>query len=597
MAYITNTVKNITGTSLYISDAIKQKIGNNDVYIEDTEGNTLLEQLNNLSNGNLYDGINNINQTNNNLPFSINLDYYSTENPYQDAIYSQDDKNDLKIYFNDVELQDANVLCEKITRVSRILPNDGNKRFSLDNFISTSVEVILHNVNLEDIVDQVKIFIGTLVDVQNNTYEYVPLGIFNIQDTPQKDGNKITLKLRDNRVKFDFNYNAQPLMESLGGTATKKQILDDICDKAGVTNTILSFNGDSDSVGICDSSITGTTYISYILEQAGLIPSIDRQGQLIAIDLSNLYTWRIPLSIVESYELGEPYKIDRVVYESGIIKYETSPDETLDTLYLNSANPYITRQEQVDNILSKLSNFQIDSVLTKRVLGNPAIDPYDLIEVYNDLDGSNDVVFKTLANTTYTFNGVHRDTFDTQIGKEARTENVSKNSEQTFRKYARTSIDNINGEITLVVGSTNANANNIDNLTTLVDSQGQQITDLGTTINQNLENITASVTAIQGEIDNGVGLVKTTSVTIDNNGLNVSTDTSKISTTMTNNAFEIKDSGNNSLAYFGYDENEGISKAEMNNLTVTNYFVVGAHRAEKISVDGEDRTGWFYIGG
>lgn len=558
MAYITNTEKHIEGTTIYINDAIKQGI--------------------------LYDGVNNITQINNDLPFELNIDYYSQESPYIDAIYSQDDKNDLKIYFNNVELEESGRYCEKITRIARIIPNDGKKRFSLDNFISTSVEVILHNVDLENIVDQVRIEIGT--DVGNNTYQYIPLGIFNIQDTPEKDGNKVTLKLRDNRVKFDFNYNAQPLIESLGGVATKKQILDDICEKAGVENTISSFNGDIDNVAIYDSTITGANYVSYILEQAGLIPTIDRQGRLKAIDLSNLYTWKIPLSLIESYELGEPYKIERVVYESGIIKYETSNDEALDTLYLNSANPYIFDNSQVTYILDKLKNFKIDSVETKRVLGNPAIDPYDLIEIYNDLDGTNDVVFKTLANTTYTFNGVHRDTFDTQIGREQRTENVSKNSEEAFQRYARTSIDNLSAEINLVSSETKqyqiTNAEAISQLTTRTNTVEQKIT-----------STEATIRVMQGEIIDGQQTLKNSLVTIDINGINVSTDLSAISTLMTNEKFVIK-SGDTTLAFFGYDVDTNSTKAEMDNLTVTNYFVAGYHRVEKMR-DG-NRTGWFYIG-
>lgn len=513
---------------------------------------------------------------------------------YKNIIYSQDERNDLKIWFNDIELEDAAIKCEKITRIARILPDDGNKVFSLDNFRSTNIEVILHDVDIEDIQDQVKISIGTLVDVDNDTYEYVPLGIFNIQDTPVNDNGKITLKLRDNRVKFDFYYNAQPLIEGQGGSATKMEILEDICLQAGVTNTITSFNGDSDLIGIYDNTITGTTYVSYLMEQAGLIAVIDRNGELKAIDLTNLYTWRIPLSIIEGYQIGTPYQIERVCYESGIIKYESSSDETLDTLYINGSNPYISQQSQIDYIYNNLNNFTIDSVTTKRVLGNPCIDPYDIIEVYNDLDGSNDIIFRTLANTTYTYNGVHRDIFDTQIGKEERTENVSLKGDEAFKKYARTSIDNLNGEITLVVGATSTNTENINSLTDTVNSQGQNIEELGTRLTQNVESITATVSSLQEDVESGASSLKTTSVTINDEGINVATDTSKIRTTMTNNEFKITDSGNTDLAKFGYDETTQTSVAEMDNLTVNTYLHTGNHRIEKYK---GNRTGFFYIGG
>lgn len=551
---------------------------------EKITNSTLIEQLEAVR---LLYGYNDITVDNVDLPATLSLEYYSTDNPYQDAVYSQDDKNDLKIYFNDVELEDASRYCEKITRTARILPNDGNKRFSLDNFISTSVDVILHDVDLEDIVDQVRIEIGT--DVGNNTYQYIPLGIFNIQDTPVKDKNKITLKLRDNRVKFDFNYNASPLMESLGGTATKRQILEDICEQAGVENIIDHFDNEEDELGIYDNSITATTYVSYLMEQAGLIPIINREGKLATVNLGELDKWRIPLSIVESYEKGEPYKIDRVVYESGVIKYETDEDETLDTLYINSANPYISRNEQVENILTKLNDFEIDSITTKRVLGNPAIDPYDIIEIYDDLNGTNDVVFRTLANTTYTFNGVHRDKFDTQIGKEERTENVTKNSEASYRKLAKTEIDNINANILLVSSTTES----------YHEDSLEQINDLITrtnTVEQRITSTEANIEVIEQQIVDGQQTLKNNLVTIDINGINVSTNTSAIATLMTNEKFVIR-SGNTILAFFGYDAEINSTKAEMDNLTVTNYFISGYHRTEKMNVNGEKRTGQFFIGG
>ena len=406
-----------------------------------------------------------------------------TANEYKEIIYSQDDKNRIRIWFNNVEVDDAGLYCESLTSINRILPNDGKKRFSLDNFIAKEYDLTLRDLpNNVTIADQVKISIGTLVDSDNDTYEDVPIGVFNIQGTPTTDSNKISIKLRDNRVKFDFSYNAQPLIELNGGSATLGQILNDICTKAGVTNNVGNFEGNDIEVSIYDNSISATTYVSYILEQAGYIPTIDRYGNLIKIDLSNLVTHRIPLSLVESYEIGTPYSIERVVYESGIIKYETSNDESLDTLYLNSANPYITEQEQIDNIFDKLEGFTIDSVTTGRILGNPAIDPYDLIEIYDDEEQGEPIIFKTLANNNYTFNGVHRQTFDTQIGLEERIENVTKNSEESFKNYAKTSINNLEGEIQLAAGSVNDLEGRVRTAEATLDSQGARINVLSTNI-------------------------------------------------------------------------------------------------------------------
>ena len=115
-------------------------------------------------------------------------------------------------------------------------------------------------------------------------------------------------------------------------------------------------------------------------------------------------------------------------------------------------------------------------------------------------------------------------------------------------------------------------------------------------VKQKLTSTQATIEVMQQDIIDGQETLKNSLVTIDINGINVSTNASKISTLMTNEKFVIK-SGDTYLAFFGYDDEIGQTKAEMDNLTVTNYFVSGYHRVEKMEIDGEYRTGWFYMGG
>lgn len=136
-----------------------------------------------------------------------------------------------------------------------------------------------------------------------------------------------------------------------------------------------------------------------------------------------------------------------------------------------------------------------------------------------------------------------------------------------------------------------------DSLTISVTNQGEAIEQYG----DRLEEIGSDINTLTDDIDdintNGVSKLSNTLVTIDSQGINVSTNLSKISTIMSNDTFAIKDNANNYLAYFGYDELEGKSKAEMDNLTIHNYFVAGYHRTEKFDINSEQRTGWFYVGG
>lgn len=279
-----------------------------------------------------------------------------TRQEYENVLYSQDAKHKIKILFNNIELQNADLYCEKFEVKPRIIQN-GSKTFSLNAFVSKEAELILHDIDTSIIQNQVSISIGTLV---NNTYEYVPIGIFNIENQPTTDKDKTTITLRDNSVKFDFNYNAQTLIEANNGSATKLQILQDICTQAGVTCNITSFVGYLDEIGVYDSTITARQYIANIAEQAGKIATINRSGELIFVDLNNLTTWEIPIGIVEKYENGTSFKIGRVVYEDGIVRYETE-DSNDDTLFLDGSNNYINgelvkEQESSNNNSYTLQN-------------------------------------------------------------------------------------------------------------------------------------------------------------------------------------------------------------------------------------------------
>ena len=269
-------------------------------------------------------------------------------------------------------------------------------------------------------------------------------------------------------------------------------------------------------------------------------------------------------------------------------------------LILND-NPFAYNQTKRQQLITAIFN-QIKAFGYSAFSSKTSFKPYltcgDVIQFRN----RNGELVKTIV-LRYNHNG-EEITLEAPSETSATINYVYPLSAVDIAKRTQIEVDKEKGQITSLVEnvgilqtSTSQNADNINRLTSMVNSQGENIEALGTRITQTADSINASVSAIQSEIDEGVGLVKTTSVTIDDSGLNVSTDTSKISTTMTNNSFEIKDNGDKTLAFFGYDEQEGISKAEMDNLTVTNYFIAGVHRVETIEVDGEERTGYFYIGG
>ena len=186
-------------------------------------------------------------------------------------------------------------------------------------------------------------------------------------------------------------------------------------------------------------------YISYIFEQAGRIAYINREGKLdsVLID-NNLQKRTISEDIVESFENGQDYNVSKVIYESGTIKLENGTD-TNDTLFLSSINPYITEQEQINKIANNIIGFNINSFKTGKVLGNPTIDPFDLIVLnYEDKE------YKTLAQYVLTFNGVMTSKYETKIEVIAKSSNIVVNNDATFKKSIMQEINNIDASLKIV---------------------------------------------------------------------------------------------------------------------------------------------------
>lgn len=527
---------------------------------------------------------------------------WQTSDRYKEVIYGQDYRHKLKIWFNDVEFENADIYCEKLTIKSRILAN-GEERFSLNNFISKEVELVLHDIEESTLQNPVRISIGTLVDEE---YEYVPIGIFNIEGSPTTDKNKTTIELRDNTVKFDFGYNAKPLMDENDGKATKKQILNDICNQAGVTLNVESFIGENDEVGIYDNTITGRQYVADIAEQAGRIATINRLGELIFLDILQLDTYQIPLSIVEKYEIGTNYKINKVVYESGIIRYDAGTDDN-DILFINASNQYIN-ESSVGLILNDVNDFEIQSVNTGKILGNPAIDSYDIIEVVDDYN-DNEVIFKTLGSNTLTYNGVMIQTFETTIGEKEKELNVTNRGTVVLKKWAKTEIDNIEATIEITSGrieEVNREVNNnYQEMLSDFQRYNETITNIETIENsvKQLQTDTYTKTEIN-QIASGVGVdgvvvqsVKSTAGTFNQDGLTIEKTNAKTKGNFNESGMKIIDatgSSDETLLFAGFDEELGETVVRTKNINVTKYLTIGKNSRIE---DYEDGTGIFYVGG
>ena len=392
---------------------------------------------------------------------------YAVSSDYNNVIYSGEAQHTLSLLFNNVEYPNANTKVEYVKVKSNIISN-GDERFCLNNFVSKEVEIKIHDIDLEDIIEPVEISIGTLV---NGSYEYVPIGIFNISENPTKDDNVTTIKLRDNSVKFDIPYNAENVIQNNNGEATMFQILDDICTTCGVTLATTTFINDDTKVSVWDNTVTARQYVMYIAEKAGSIATISRDGELLLIPIDdNLDTFNLDSQLIESYTEGDMFIISRVVYEDAIRKFEYGTVSELTrnhtTLYISSENPYIVDTTEIENIYNSINDFSISGMKISKILGNPALDPYDLISfTYNNK------TYVTFAQNILTYNGVITQSFDTNIGTlEKAQENVTINTEGARFKRVSTRIDQAEGNIEFITSEVRNNYYTIEQTNSLIQN-------------------------------------------------------------------------------------------------------------------------------
>jgi hypothetical protein len=174
----------------------------------------------------------------------------------------------------------------------------------------------------------------------------------------------------------------------------------------------------------------------------------------------------------------------------------------------------------------------------------------------------------------------------------------SKEEEQDYKKMDSTDrrinqayliVNKQKGEITGLVS-------NVEEYKTLNDERVLQVEKRTNSVETKMDSTELTIKTMETNIKNAQETTINSMVTINVNGINVSTNASAISTLINNERFIVKN-GDTPLAFFGYDSEDQTTKSYVEHLTVNTYFIAGHHRVEKININGEDRTGWFYIGG
>lgn len=242
-----------------------------------------------------------------------------------------------------------------------------------------------------------------------------------VDNKEENDDGTITYTLIDAMVNLDgFKYNAEPLIEEVG-TPTIKQVLEDICEQAGITLATQSFINDDIVITWYDNRITAREYVSYIAEIAGGYAQINPQGELEIVPFTNTSSETIEITDTSGYKIGEHYKITRVVYDNEAGIHFEKGDETGNTLYLNQNNVYITTQEIVDNIYNSIKDFEFYNI----TIDDCEIDISNKVGSIITFTNGNEN-YPTILGRELTYNGTWLGGYNLQLDTEKQSEtNIS----------------------------------------------------------------------------------------------------------------------------------------------------------------------------
>lgn len=534
---------------------------------------------------------------------------YSVSNDWKTKCYSGESQYSCRLYVNG-----RRVPVEQISKIdinSPIIDNSSqDKPFYIGTFISQSITIKFKKLDGLTIKSGVKVdlYIGQYTD--DDTYEEIPIGKYVIDELSENYQETCEITCLDYGVLFSTNCDYSSAL--VDGKIEIDDLLQWICDKYGVTlGTFPATNGTVE-VGSYDSTQSAKFYISCIAEIKGCNAKMTRDGSLTLIPIKSSSVRTIDALKSKSWKLGEKYTLKKVTFfdairnysfggESVGLFYEDDPlfynGERLgyvanggNELIIRQDNPFIVDETVVQNIYNAVKDLEIWS-LTCENYGDLSLDSWDIVTYTLGNESYNTYYNNT---TTYEMTVMSKNEIKIPTKQQEVTTNVvGGTQEQKIRKVS-TEVNNIDGRVTILAENADSMQTQISSLNITSQAIQTSVTDLTNTVTSVQSSTQSQINVINQTLENGVPLVKTTSVTIDNEGLNVSKDDSKISTTMSNNEFKVVDDAGTRLAFIGYDEEEQTSKSEMDNLTVDKYFIAGYHRQEKMENDG--RTGWFYIG-
>ena len=501
------------------------------------------------------------------------------------------------------------------------------ENFYVGSFVSQKLTITFKNLAEINVVsgDEVSLSIGLKVDDNN---EIINIGNYIVDNITADYYKKNKLVCLDYGIKFmpAINYSealqqsyllttdtvlaenktyyvqtnngyekvANPVVEDIAtyyenGVITLEGLLIWLCNRVGVKlGTYPTINNDIRTSSI-DSRVGGKQYVSWIAEMFGGNAKINRNGVLNIIPLKQEPVYTVKALSSKSFEIGEKYHISGVRYNDGIRLFESGSEDN-NVLSIRSNNPFVTSQQNIEEIYNEVKDFEIYSIKNENY-GDISLDAWDIITF-----SVGDLLFNTYNHNEITYELVIMTKIDTKIPtkqQESSVKNIG-NVEDMVRKVY-TEIDNITQSINLVSANTynkteiqrmadgtfeEVKVHHIENQMGKFTDEGLRIQTEDPTSNPSDPKIVSDTTALFNDV--GVTVKK------------VNHSTGKVE-----NGKPILFSGYVNADNEDYkDEYEGQSITASQNIVVEKFAVFGAYsRIEDYTEDGISKTGMFPLGG
>lgn len=403
-----------------------------------------------------------------------------------------------KITFDNTEINYDNGLKDIEIQDVKYVPKIGFIGQATARKVTINLFDKLQNINLEN--KEIEVYIGA--DYNNQTY-YINYGKFIVNATPQNDSTNGTIKVvaYDYMIKFNKDY-----IDTMIYPCTLKQLLESVCEKAGVELGTQTFANDTFSV--TDNQFEGKTLREILQNIAKCAFSWARIGQdnKLYLDFSivpeNTEEITINEYMQDSYKRANEYygAINRVTYaETNITGQEESVEDAEDIelhglkeliIYDNLFAYTNEKRQTLIQAGERLLGLKYMPIQDLKCVGLIYLDCNDAIKVY---DGEENYITSRTLSHIIRYNGATNDNIQTE---------ASSNNEQTYKNINSPILQNNKIEIM------------VDRAAKQITSIVQEIGDRSqktTTITQDIDGIQSAVQDIE-DLTNTVNGIKSVNI-------------------------------------------------------------------------------------